>query len=121
MTHTEIYANVIKARPECAVVRGPHKLAPHVDVGWFAWLSGSSQHCDEPCRPEDAPALITDHWTEMLPDGCFLCPCDGIHTDNRVWYIDKFNDAPHPLPTYHPTRFHALAEFLVPGSTKEKA
>jgi hypothetical protein len=49
----------------------------------------------------------------MLPEGFCLA------RNNKKWIVGK--DMDDTFDASGLTRFHALAEFLVPGSTKEKA
>lgn len=127
LSHAEIYANVIKARPECAVgprtVRGTSLFwrdqvdedGRKRDCEQIGWSIGDDGFDAVLCGGDDAPiaiALITDHWTEMLPEGRFVLKSAGTYA--------TMIDVTHAVMWY-PTRYHALAEFLVPGSTKEKA
>lgn len=100
LTHAEIYANVIKARPECACQRVATK-----GEQWFLFA--------DPCHASVCIALITDHWAEMLPPFHMLIRIGGNPTRWRV------GDEDHNYWPQSSSRFHALAEFLVPGSTQE--
>lgn len=106
-THAEIYRRVCEARPECKVAN--IEWAEHT-----LWtLCGKCSYADI-CIP-----LITDHWTEMLPEGYAVVRMfRGI--GQGVYGVEDFAGSDSPIEAC-PSRFHALAEFLVPGSTKEKA
>lgn len=117
LSHAEIYRRVCEARPECAVKRNGfvgHKL------GWGTEIPFGPQWLDERGKyaslqaEQDALALITDHWTEMLPPERFVYR--AYEEGNLVWICRSLYGSNHIC---YPTRFHALAEFYVPGSTKE--
>jgi len=96
----EIYHRVTEARPELKAA----------NVEWAEhtlWtLCGECSYADI-CIP-----LIVDHWTEMLPEGFCIA-----HNKKGDWLVGK--DMSDDYITHNgPTRFHALAEFHVPGSTK---
>ncbi len=112
MTTAEMYRTLVEKRPEMAVKEPGDcwlRYQPLFDgePEEWAWWDRDGESFEN--VPEwIAAALIGDHWTERLPDGHFLCPCDGIHFETRVWYIDRFASTPSALPKFSPTRLEAL-------------
>ena len=78
----------------------------HYCNGWWAG--------DDAGVPESiALALITDRWTEMLPEGMGIGRMRD--KDHGEWAVHDDDTDTH---WFGPTRFLALAEFHAPGSTK---
>lgn len=126
MTIPTIYARVVEARPELAVDR----LRFEPSVMWGSWY-----RCELTYRPDyeskygaafrwlhtdEATALIESHWLRALPsdtaviaNGYARTPIDAFavvlaESDRQTRYLN-----------FGPSRIECLAEYHVPGSTRE--
>jgi len=111
-----IYSRVTKERPELVVVnhtRGEPLTATKATVSTWVWRGT----LDTWVPTQQAEALIESHWLRKLPRSSSVTnSMDRDGTPLEWFVVGPQHDGPG-----RPTPLEALAEYFVPGSTKEEA
>lgn len=109
----EVYQNVVKARPELgARENGSTFMLSCTDAPTRTWCWMRPSGVNVWVPSQSAEALIESHWLRALPDQ---------HAVQRVqdrWVVANHNVV-DGAEWWGETPLHALAEFHVPGSTRE--
>jgi len=109
-----IYSRVTKERPELVVVnhtRGEPLTATKAPVSTWVWRGAVDLWVPD----DQAEAMIESRWLRLLPVHHGLMR--GANTHGPRFYVDGIAEV-WPCAA---TPLEVLAEFFVPGSTKEEA